>query len=256
MALIANGGGGRRTPRVPAGAYDYYIPGVSPWSMEARGPTRPTSAYGRIAAGERVPSEQASWPLWRRGRWPGWFQEATRPLGPSAEQEAAMRKIGMGKENVVINVGGEQPQQYANWWERPGAMQPSTPEVPGATPITPTPWEHTWSPFFEAGGAPQDWLRLTAQDWWAIPEEVRGELERWLRSMGWRPGGRYGRYGALGWGRAAGAEPWTTGRYIGEQQFAGIPERMKSWIWWLSKMKGWAPGREAAEMPATAGWSW
>lgn len=176
--------------------------------------------------------------------------------GAAAAQYEHMQRIGMGKENAVINLGGGQPQ-YANWWEDPNRWRgpPSTPDTPGAAPITPTPWGPTAQPLWEGAGM-GDWLNMRSQDWAAMPREVRSYLETWLRQLGWRPGGAYGRYGARRFQRAEGADPWTAGQYMGEQAFAGIPENLKPWLFWLSGQKGWRAGGREAERPATAGWGW
>lgn len=242
MALIAGAGfGGGRRPRTPQ-----RWPSMDVWEAE-----RVDAARGAVGG----------WPAATRLGRPVYPTGARQPQyapGAAAAQYEHMQRIGMGKENVTINLGGgQQPQNWwdvpgANWWEQPGAMRPSTPDVPGAAPITPTPWGPTAQPLWEGGGM-GDWLNLRSQDWAAMPREVRSYLETWLRGMGWRPGqGGWGRYGARQWGRAGGVG--AAGQYIGEEQFAGVPENLKPWLWFLSRSKGWAQG--AAVRPETAGWQW
>jgi len=245
MALIADGdGGGGRTTPLPAAQreiYRYRWPG-SPYSWQ---PSAPTTGRSWL---EMLPG---------RALWPEEMAGYTPPTGPPPLGPPVTAGAGGG---VTIRVGPEaapaaQQPQYANWWEQPGAMQPAA--APAAAPqATPTPWWGQYAdPLWEGMGAPQDWLNLRTQDWAALPSEVRSELERWLRGFGWRPGGRYGRYGALEWGRAEGATPWAqAGQQLGQEAFAGVPENLKPWLFWLSKAKGWMQG-EAAR-PETAGWSW
>ena len=234
MALIQDGGGGRTT----------------------RPPT-PESPWGDVYRRQRTPTP--STPV---GLTPQQVYPYAAPWSPYSWAPSAPAGAGGG---VTIRVGPEaapaawqpqQPQQpqYANWWEAPGAMQPAAPAA--APPISmPTPWGQYANPLWEGMGAPQDWLNLRAQDWAALPREVRSELERWLRGFGWRPGGRYGRYGALEWGRAEGATPWAqAGQQLGQEAFAGVPENLKPWLYFLSQAKGWMQG--PATRPETTGWSW
>ena len=187
-------------------------------------------------------------------------QQTASRLGRALRGPTRGRGV-LADQGVTINLP-QQPQNWwdtpgANWWEQPGAMRPpTTPDVPGAPPITPTPWGPTAMPLWEGAGAPMDWLNLRSQDWASMPREVRSYLEPWLRRMGWRPGqGGWGRYGASTWQRAPGADPWVQPgqQFLGEQAFAGVPEPMKKWLWFLSRSKGWAQGE--ATRPATAGWA-
>ena len=226
MALIADGGGRGRTtpwpptPGKPAGLTPQQVyPYASPWSPYSWNPSMPPTGGA---------AKQSQY-------WPSMDAE----LANQVDQQ-------MGK-NVTINVGQQQPA-----WGGGGGGAPAPPAAPQATP---TAWWDIFKPFFEGAGAPSDLLKMRPQDWAAIPQEVRGELERWLRQLGWRPGGTWGRYGATEWGRAEGAQPWAQqGGYLGENVFAGISETLKPWVWWLASQKGWAqPGREK---PATQGWGW
>jgi len=242
MALIQDGGGRGRTTPWPAAeeVYKYRTP-WSPYTAAARTPT-PSTPVG-LAPQQVYPYATP------------WSPYSWEPSAPAGGGAGGGVTINLGQPTTGGGQAAQQPQ-YANWWEAPGAMQPSTPAQPGVTPISmPTPWGQYANPLWEGMGAPQDWLNLRPQDWAALPSEVRSELERWLRGFGWRPGGRYGRYGALEWGRAAGAQPWAQqGGYLGEDVFAGISETLKPWVWWLASQKGWAqPGREK---PETAGWGW
>ncbi len=222
MALIrgGGGGGGRRPPPTPPvqPTFQAQQPSISAWGRAMRGPAR--GRGGQLA-----------------------------------------RQRSLADQGVTINLP-QQPQNWwdvpgANWWEQAGAMRgPTTPDVPGATPITPTPWGPTAQPRWEGAGAPTNWLNLRSQDWAAMPQQVRDYLDTWLRGQGWRPGmGGWGRYGASTWQRAAGAPAWAQpGQQLGQEAFAGIPENLKSWLWWLSSRKGWASGGRELERPATAGW--
>jgi len=242
MALIENGGGRGRPAPLPAAQremYRYRWPG-SPYSWQ---PSAPTTGRSWL---EMLPG---------RALWPEEMAGYTPPTGPPPLGPPVTAGAGGG---VTIRVGPEaapaaQQPQYANWWEQPGAMQPAAPAA--APQATPTAWWDIFKPFFEGAGAPSDLLKMRPQDWAAIPQEVRGELERWLRQLGWRPGGAWGRYGASEFTRAPGASPWAQpGGFLGEQALAGVPENLKPWLFWLSKAKGWMQG-EAAR-PETAGWSW
>jgi len=238
MALIQDGGGGRgRTTPWPAAeeVYKYKTP-WSPYTAAARAPT-PSKPVGL--------TPQQVYPY--ATPWSPYSWNPSAPAGAGGGMT-----ITIGQPATGGGQAAQQPQ-YANWWEQPGAMQPSAPAA--APQATPTAWWDIFKPFFEGAGAPSDLLKMRPQDWAAIPQEVRGELERWLRQLGWRPGGTWGRYGATEWGRAEGAQPWAQqGGYLGENVFAGISETLKPWIWWLSSQKGWAqPGREK---PATTGWGW
>lgn len=237
MALVADGGGSRgRTTPWPAAEEVYRY--KTPWSPYTAAPRAPTPSAPVGLTPQQV------------------YPYAT-PWSPYSWNQSAPAGAGGG---VTITVGqptgGGQPQQPAWGGGGGGGGGGGAPAPPAAPQATPTAWwGQSANPLFEGMGAPQDWLNLRAQDWAAMPEEVRGELERWLRGFGWRPGGRYGRYGALEWGRAEGATPWAQpGGYLGEQAFAGVPENLKPWLFWLSKAKGWMQG-EAAR-PETAGWSW
>lgn len=240
MALIAGAGfGGGRRPRTP-----------QRWpSTDVTASERAEAARGAapLAWPEEIRLGRPVYPTQLGARRPQYAP------GAAAAQWEHMQRIGMGKENVTINLPVQ--QQYANWWEQPGAMQPQQPAQPGAAPITPTPWGQTAQPLWEGAGAPMDWLNLRSQDWAAMPREVRSYLETWLRGIGWRPGaGGWGRYGARQWGRAEGAG--AAGQYMGEEQFTTVPENMKPWLWWLSGRKGWREGGREAARPATAGWQW
>jgi len=170
------------------------------------------------------------------------------PLGPPA---------GQTERQVTINIGGEgavtpQPQAIAPTWSPPtwggGGGQPAPAPMPMPMPQPSFDWGALFRPMWE----PMEWTReiyIRPQDWRAIPKEVRSELEKWLRKWGWRPGGTWGRYGAIRWVRATPTKP-----YWGEEAFASLPERHKAWLYWLFSQKGWAtPG---AERPQTTGWSW
>ena len=233
MALIADGGGRGRTtpwpptPGKPAGLTPQQVyPYASPWSPYSWNPSMPPTGGA---------AKQSQY-------WPSMDAE----LANQVDQQ-------MGK-NVTINVGQQQPAWGGGGGGGGGGGAPAPPAA--APQATPTAW---WgqqaNPLFEGMGAPQDWLNLRPQDWAALPSEVRSELERWLRGFGWRPGGRYGRYGALEWGRAAGATPWVqAGQQLGQEAFAGVPENLKPWLYFLSQAKGWMQG--PATRPETAGWSW
>jgi len=251
MALIANGGGGATRPTpptVPPGAYDWYRPGSSPYTP-ARQPAQ-TSQYWPsmdVLEAERIDAQRGA-----VGGWP-------------AQERLGRQVFPTGEQGVTINVG----QPSAPAWQQPSApaWQPTTsggqpptsgsqppPSQPPAVPGAGTDWANLFSPTFAGEGAPSDFLRLTSADWRAMPREVRVELERWLRMLGWRPGGTWGRYGATSWQRAPGATPWAQNGYLGESAFAGISDKAKPWIWYLSQAKGWAQG-EAAR-PPTQGWGW
>ena len=195
------------------------------------------------------PSYQAQQPS--TSRWAHAMRGPVTRTTPHPQQLAAQQR------GVTINLGGEQPFA-GEWWEQPNRWRggPSTPEaIPGVTPITPEPWGPTAQPLWEGAGAPTDWLNLRSQDWASMPREMRSYLETWLRGQGWRPGqGGWGRYGASNWQRQSGTDPWTSGQYLGEQAFAGVPEKMKPWLWFLSRSKGWAQGE--AVRPETTGWGW
>jgi len=136
----------------------------------------------------------------------------------------------------------------ANWWEVPGAMQPT---APAAEPVAvPSPWE-VFAPTREAVTGPTRQLWLRPQDWLAIPAEVRQAAIRWLRGRGWRAGGAWGRYGPTLW-----EQPTAQPAYE-EQAFAGVPENLKAWLWWLFTQKGYtAAAPEAVARPEVTGWTW
>ncbi len=191
----------------------------------------------------------------------GQKQQTASRLGRALRGPTRGRGV-LADQGVTINLPQQPQPQYAEWWEDPnrwrgGPSTPPTPDIPGSPPITPSPWGPTAMPLWEGQGAPTDWLNLRSQDWAAMPREVRGYLETWLRRMGWRPGqGGWGRYGASTFQRAEGAQPWAQpGQQLGQEAFAGIPENLKPWIWWLSSRKGWAGGGRELERPATAGWA-
>lgn len=168
------------------------------------------------------------------------------PLGPP---------VTPTERQVTINIGGggavaPQPQAIVPTWSPPtwggGGGQPAP--APMSMPQPSFDWGALFRPLWE----PMEWTReiyIRPQDWRAIPKEVRSELEKWLRKWGWRPGGIWGRYGAIRWVRATPTKP-----YWGEEAFASLPERHRAWLYWLFSQKGWAtPG---AERPETTGWSW
>ena len=183
--------------------------------------------------------------------------QAAYPTAPSWPSPDVTINVGQPTTGIGQAAGQAawqptgQPQPPASW----GQPQPAPAPVPGMPPMSPSWWE-SLSPFFEGGGAPTDFMKLRPQDWAAMPKEVRSELEEWLRRLGWRPGGRWGRHGALEWSRAQGASPWTQPgqQYLGENVFAGLSERVKPWLWFLAQSKGWAQG--PATRPATQGWAW
>jgi len=233
MALDA-GGGGRRAPKPP---WQQQINWQNPWALPAqyRRPTpRPSAQYRRPAESIRRqdhPSRMST-------------MEDLAGLFATPTPQTAPPSIPAAAPPVTINIGGG---GGGGGGGGDGGVAPA----PAAPQSAYNPWD-AWQPTRENLGdmASQLWLR--PQDWRSIPTEVRGEVMRWLRGQGWRPGGRWGRYGATEWQSAAPQEMgW------GQEAFTGIPENLRPWIWWLMSAKNYtsaAPGTVAR--PETTGWSW
>ena len=278
MALIAGGEGdaARRRPaereresewyRIPwRGRPEYWY--RTPWSPYTLG--RPASRINvreqpwarRLAGpqGQGMISESWFRQLPGRAIWPEEEAQYVPPSGPPPLGPPVQRQAPRPQVTVRVETEPQPPATPAwgqpawgsgggGWgggWGGGGGGAPAAPSVPE---VAPTPWWDIYRPFRETMSGPTRELWIRPQDWAAIPREVRRELARWLRMMGWRPGGVWGRYGALQWTRGEAMTP-----YWGEEAFATLPERYKAWIWWLFGAKGFAPERER---PAVQGWTW
>jgi len=250
MALIAgaNGGGGARGP-----SWTQPVDWRNPYRIPPGARRRPTSARDRLLAGEvpKLTPQQVNpyatpWsPRSFIGRQP--TTRSPAQYWPSMDAEiAAQVDVAMGRT-------APQPtwQPTAPGPGPPGAPSPIAP--PAAPPIPPgfSDWANLWSPIRESGGGPWDFLKLRPSDWRAMPEGIRGELEEWLRALGWRPGGRWGQFGALDWTRDQ--PTGERGAAWGAEAFSGLSESVKPWLWFLYNRK-W--GDPTAARPETQGWSW
>lgn len=264
MALIAGAAGdtGGRRPRRNVWeqywrrrpTYWYYIRGRSPYTPAIRTEEREQlwrQPWLRRLAGPpearqelRYLPGRALWPEEERYYVP---PSGPPPLGPPVQPERRPQvtvRVETEPQAPPMPVWGAGP----GWGGGGGGGGGGEPVIPPSPEVMPTPWWDIFIPFREAATGPTREIWIRPQDWAAVPREVRWELERWLRMMGWRPTGVWGRYGALRWTRAEAVTP-----YWGEEAFAALPERYKAWLWWLFGAKGWAPERER---PQVTGWTW